>query len=179
MADVTVYSDSYAPSRWRGQRWWRSTLFAQQTVWMAGFMARSAHPRHKMHRLWVDRSACPCFIDLTPHKFTTSAFLVLHLTGERFSGGMRSDRGREMEVKWKGRGRVRRRRWNEKESGWKEMRKPRRRRNKGRPWEKGIREGKEVRWKVKEEEGQSCFLWEDTALGQVREDWYLWVCRRP
>lgn len=48
-----------------------------------------------MHFLWVDRSACPCFIDLTPHKFTTSAFLVHHLTGERFSAGMRSDGGRE------------------------------------------------------------------------------------
>ena len=64
---------------------------------MAGFMARGAHPRHKMHCLWVDRSACPCFIDLTTHKFTTSAFLVHHLTAERFSGGMRSDRGREMD----------------------------------------------------------------------------------
>lgn len=69
---------------------------------MAGFMACGAHPRHKMHCLWVDRSACPCFIDLTPHKFTTSAFLVLHLTGERFTGGMRSDRGREMEGKGRG-----------------------------------------------------------------------------
>lgn len=48
-----------------------------------------------MHFLWVDRSVCPCFIDLTSHKFTTSAFLVHRLTGERFSGGMRSDGGRE------------------------------------------------------------------------------------
>lgn len=62
----------------------------------------------KTHCVWMDRSACPCFIDLTPHKFTTSAFLVLHLTGERFSGGMRSDRGREMEGKGRRRGRVRR-----------------------------------------------------------------------
>lgn len=68
----------------------------------AGFMARGAHPRHKTHCLWVDRSACPCFIDLTAHKFTTSAFPVLHLTGERFSGGMRSDRGREMEGRGRG-----------------------------------------------------------------------------
>lgn len=60
-------------------------------------MAPGANPRHKMHCLLADRSACPCFIDLTPHKFTTSAFLVLHLTEERFRGGMRSDRGREME----------------------------------------------------------------------------------
>lgn len=60
-------------------------------------MARRVHPLHKMHCLWADRSACPCFIDLTPHKFTTSAFLVLRLTGQRFRGGMRSDRGREME----------------------------------------------------------------------------------
>lgn len=64
-------------------------------------MARGAHRLRKTHCLWADRSARPCGIDLAPHKFTTSAFLVLPLTGERFSGGMRSDRGREME----GRGR--------------------------------------------------------------------------
>ncbi len=40
----------------------------------------------------------------TPHKFTTSAFLVHHLTGERFTGGMRSDRGREMEGKGREKG---------------------------------------------------------------------------
>ena len=79
-------------------------------------MARGAHRRHKMHCLWVDRSACPCFIDLTPHKFTTSAFLVLHLTEERFSGGMRSDGGRGMEGKWRGTVRARRRRRNAKPS---------------------------------------------------------------
>lgn len=37
----------------------------------------------------------PCFIDLAPHKFTTSAFLVHRLTAERFSAGMRSDGERE------------------------------------------------------------------------------------
>lgn len=94
---------------------------------MAGFMARGAHRRHKTHCLWVDRSACPCFIDLTPHKFTTSAFPVHHLTGERFSGGMRSDRGREMEGRGRGRGRVGRGKWNEKESESKVMGKQRRR----------------------------------------------------
>lgn len=73
---------------------------------MAGFMACGAHPLHKTHCLWADRSACPCFIDLTLHKFPTSAFPVLDLTGERFSEGMRSDRGREMEGKGKGGGRA-------------------------------------------------------------------------
>lgn len=112
---------------------------------MAGFMARGAHPRHKTHCLRVDRSACPCFIDLAPHKFTTSAFLVHHLTAERFSGGMRSDRGREMEGEEEGRAKV-------KESESKEM-----------------SEGGE-RWKEREEGGECYFLWEDAALGQVRED---------
>lgn len=67
-----------------------------------------------MHFLWVDRSVCPCFIDLTSHKFTTSAFLVHRLTGERFSGGMRSEGGSE--GKRRGTGRVGCEKWNERKS---------------------------------------------------------------
>lgn len=68
-----------------------------QTGRMAGFMARCAHPRHKTHFLWEDHSACPCFIDLSPLKFTTSAILTRCLTGRRFSAGMRSDGGKNGE----------------------------------------------------------------------------------
>lgn len=62
----------------------------------------------QIHFLWVDHSACPCFIDPTPRKFTTSAFPVHRLTGERFSAGMRSDGGRESARAGSGK-------WNEKE----------------------------------------------------------------
>lgn len=85
------------PTQRRGQWWGGPTGMAPQTAWMAGFMARCAHPRHKTHFLWVDHSACPCFIDLAPLKFTTSAIPACRLTGRRFSAGMRSDGGRGRE----------------------------------------------------------------------------------
>lgn len=88
-----------SPSGWRGRWWWRPTLFCPADC-PDGRIYGPPVPilGTRTHCLWVDRSACPCFIDLTPREFTTSAFLVHRLTGERFSGGMRSDRGREMEV---------------------------------------------------------------------------------
>lgn len=81
-----------------------STLCPSRQPGWQDLWASRAHPPHKTHCLRADRSACPCFIDLVPHKFTTSAFLVLHLTGPRFSEGMRSDRGRGMKGKGRGRG---------------------------------------------------------------------------
>lgn len=47
----------------------------RELLWMVGFIACGARC------LWVDRSGCPCFIDPSSHKFTTSAVLVLGLTG--------------------------------------------------------------------------------------------------
>lgn len=132
---------------------------ARQTARMAGFMACCAHPRHKMHFLWVDHSACPCFIDLAPLKFTTSAIPARRLTGRRFSARMRSDGGR---------GRKRRG-----EEGRIVGSGTRSQNGFGGKWEKRGKLKQKLRgvkWNENREEGEWRFLWEAAARGVITED---------
>lgn len=158
---TTAYSQSAAPNEDNDED--DQQAWPRRQPRMAGFMAHCAHPRHKSHFLWVDHSACPCFIDLAPLKFTTSAIPARRLTDRRFSAGMRSDGGRGRE-----------RRGDEERLVVGSLR-----RSPNGFGEKGKKGGKlkpgcrGVKWNENGKGGERHFFREDAARGVIREDWWL------